>query len=130
FALRLGASYGTLHASDEWNKEKAKSAESVEDDAYQRYLRNQQIRSNIWETSLLMEITPRRFNYESLGASKRFQPYVLLGIAYFHFKPTAKYIDKDGNDRGYVNLYDLNLEGNGLPKELYGDSQPEYSLWQ
>ena len=44
FALRLGASYGTLYASDEWNREKAKSAESVEDDAYQRYLRNQQIR--------------------------------------------------------------------------------------
>jgi len=130
FAIRLGASYGSLYASDEWNKEKATSATTQSDDAYQRYLRNQQIKSNIWETSLLFEITPRRINYESRAATKRFQPYLLLGVAYFHFKPTAKYIDREGNDRGYVNLYDLNLEANGLPNEVYSDSKPTYNLWQ
>jgi len=130
FAIRMGVNYGTLYASDEWNETKARSAESYYDDAFQRYLRNQHVRSNIWETNLLFEITPRRFNPESLGARKRFQPYALLGVAYFHFKPTAKYIDKDGNDRGYVNLHDLNIEANGLPSEIYGDSKPTYKLWQ
>ncbi len=130
FAVRLGVNYGTLYATDEWNKGKALQAATIEEDAFQRYLRNQHVRANIWETSLLFEITPRRFNYESLGARKRFQPYFLLGVGYFHFKPTAKYIDRDRNDRGYVNLYDLNLEATGLPNELYGNSQPKYSLWQ
>lgn len=129
-AFRLGGNYGTLYANDNWNETKAKKAASPDDDAYQRYLRNQSIRANTWEASLLLEITPRRFNYESQGAKKRFQPYLLLGVAYFHFKPQAKYIDKDKNDRGYVDLYDLNVEGNGLPSELYKDSQPKYSLWQ
>jgi hypothetical protein len=54
----------------------------------------------------------------------------MLGVAYFHFKPTAKYIDRDGHDRGYVNLYELNVEGTGLPGEVYADSPPKYSLWQ
>ncbi|HRO43155.1 MAG TPA: hypothetical protein PL009_09995 [Flavipsychrobacter sp.] len=130
FAIRLGANYGTLYANDDWNEQKARTAASTNEDAYQRYLRNQQVRSNIWETSLLFEITPRRINYESLSARKRFQPYLLVGVGYFHFKPTAKYIDKEGNDRGYVNLHDLNLEANGLPNEVYSDSKAKYNLWQ
>lgn len=130
FAIRLGQSYGTLYATDKWNETKAKSATTVNNDAYQRYLRNQSVRTIIWESSLLFEITPRRFNYESMAARKRFQPYLLLGVSYFHFKPTAKYIDPKGNDRGYVNLYDLNLEATGLPSEIYGDSKPSYKLWQ
>ena len=130
FAIRLGGNYGTLYATDSWNEGKSNEAATIEADAYQRYVRNLSIRANTWETSLLFEITPRRFNYESAGAAKRFQPYALLGAAYFHFKPTAKYIDRAGNDRGYVNLYDLNVEATGLPSELYGDSQPSYSLWQ
>jgi len=130
FAIRLGESFGTLYATDEWNTQKAKSASSTEDDAYQRYIRNQSVRSLIWESSLLFEITPRRFNYESLAARKRFQPYLMLGVAYMHFRPTAKYVDKDGNDRGYVNLYDLNVEATGVPSELYSDAQAKYNLWQ
>lgn len=130
FAIRMGANYGTLYATDQWNRQKAESATSGTNDAFQRYMRNQEIRANIWETNMLFEITPRRFNYESAGARKRFQPYLLLGVSFFHFKPTAKYIDREGNDRGYVNLYDLNLEVNGVPNELYGESQPKYNLWQ
>lgn len=130
FAMRLGGSYGTLYATDEWNESMANDALTIEDDAFQRRLRNQSIRANTWETSFLLEITPRRFNYESLGARKRFQPYLLLGVGYFHFKPTAKYIDRAGNDRGYVNLYDLNVEATGLPAEVYAESPEKYSLWQ
>jgi hypothetical protein len=129
-AIRLGGNYGTLYATDEWNKEKAKKATSIEDDAYQRYLRNQSVRANTWETSLLFEISPMRMNVDGSQARKRFQPELLVGFAYFHFKPTAKYIDPAGNDRGYVNLYDLNVEATGLPTEAYKDAPPKYNLWQ
>jgi len=130
FAIRLGGSFGTLYANDNWNYTKAKSAATIEDDAYQRYIRTQNIRSIVWETNLLFEISPRRFNYESVGARKRFQPYLLLGVGYFHFKPTTSYVDRNGKDYGYVNLHDYNIEANGLPAEVYKDSQPEYNLWQ
>lgn len=130
FAIRFGISYGTLYANDNWNETLAKSAAFSTSDAYQRYIRNQSVRTNIWEGSVLFEITPRRFNYNSNGAKKRFQPYLLLGVAGFHFNPQAKYIDAAGNDRGYVNLYDLNLEGAGLPSSVYKDSPKKYSLWQ
>lgn len=129
-AMRLGGNFGTLYASDEWNKTAAESATSIEDDSYQRYIRNLSVRSITWEANFLFEITPRRLNYESLGARKRFQPFLLLGIGYFHFKPQAKYVDRAGNDRGYVNLYDLHLEGDGLPSEVYKDAPAKYSLWQ
>lgn len=130
FAMRLGVNYGSLYANDNWNKNKAEQASTIEDDAYQRYVRNLSVRSNVWEASFLVEITPRRLNYHSNGARKRFQPYLLLGVAGFHFKPQAKYIDKSGNDRGYVNLYDLHIEGDGLPSDVYNDAPKKYSLWQ
>src|SRR5690606_39264510 len=64
------------------------------------------------------------------GAKKRFQPFLLLGVGYFHFKPTTKFVDRNGKDYGYVSLYEYNLEATGLPAEIYGDSKSEYSLWQ
>lgn len=129
-ALRLGVNYGTVKATDEWNKSKAESASNIGEDSYQRYLRNQSVRSIMWEPYLMAEFTPRRLNLDSRGASRRFQPYLLAGVGYFHFKPQAKYIDRNMNDRGYVNLYDLNVEATGLPEELYKESAPEYALWQ
>ncbi|MBS1783734.1 MAG: hypothetical protein JSS78_11765 [Bacteroidetes bacterium] len=130
FAVRFGVNYGSFYANDNWNASKATSATNSADDAYQRYMRNLSVRTNIWEMSVLMELTPKRLNFESKGAKKRFQPYLLLGVAGFHFKPMAKYIDRNGNDRGYVNLYDLNVEANGVSTDLYKDAKPKYSLWQ
>jgi len=129
-AMRLGVNYGTLYATDEWNQAKAEKATSIEDDAYQRYIRNLSVRANTWEGSLLFEINPLRFNVDARGARRRFQPVLLAGIGYMHFKPTAKWIDREGNDRGYVDLHDLRIEGNGLPKELFPDAPEEYDLWQ
>lgn len=129
-AFRLGVNYGTLYANDDWNKQKAESASSVEDDAFQRYVRNLHVRANTWEGNFLIEFNPLRMSLDSRAARKRFQPYLLAGFAYFHFKPTAKYIDRDGNDRGYVNLYDLHIEGDGLPPEVYPDAPAKYDLWQ
>jgi hypothetical protein len=128
--IRLGIEYGTLYAEDSWNKQLAEKATSVEDDAYQRYLRNLSVKANTWEGKLLFEINPMRFNYSSSSARKRFQPMLLLGVAYMHFKPTAKYIDKNGNDRGYINLYDLNIEAAGAPASIYPNAPAKYSLWQ
>lgn len=130
FAMRLGISYGSLYADDKWNKDKAEKALTTEEDAYQRYLRNLSVRSNIWEGSFLFEFSPLRLNYESSMAKRRFQPYLLLGVAGFHFKPQAKFIDAAGNDRGYVNLYDLHIEGDGVPTDAYENAPKKYSLWQ
>lgn len=129
-AMRLGVNYGTLYANDNWNKSKADKAESIEDDAYQRYMRNLSIRANTWEASLIFELNLLRMNPETKGARKRFQPFLTAGFGYMHFKPTAKYIDKLGNDRGYVDLHALNIEGNGLPSESLKDAPEQYSLWQ
>lgn len=129
-AFRFGINYGTLYASDDWNQSKAEKAASIEDDAFQRYVRNLSVRSHTWEGSFLLEFTPRRLNVESRGARRRFQPYILAGVAAFHFKPQAKYIDPAGNDWGYVNLYDLHIEGDGLSSDVYPDAPKKYSLWQ
>ena len=127
-ALRLGGNYGTLYANDDWNQDKAETAASIEDDAFQRYVRNLQVKANTWETNFLIEFNPLRMNVDTRGARKRFQPYLLAGFSYFHFKPTAEYIDRDGNNRGYVNLHDLNIEGNGF--ENWDEAPAPYELWQ
>lgn len=130
FAFRIGGYYGTLYATDMWNKSKAQTAANIEDDSYQRYLRNQSIRANTWEGSFLFEIAPLRFNPESRSAMRRFQPLLLLGVAGMHFKPQAEYIDRNYVNRGYVDLYDLNVEGTGLSSGIYKGAPPKYSLWQ
>jgi hypothetical protein len=114
-----------------WNKQKAEKAESIEDDAYQRYLRNLSIRANTWEANFLFEIAPFRFNPESAGAMRRFQPLLLLGVGATHFRPQAELIEKGTKiNRGYVDVYDLHVEGEGFPKEGYPDAPEKYELWQ
>lgn len=131
FAFRIGINYGTLYATDTWNKQKAEQAESIEDDAYQRYLRNLSIRANVWEGSFLFEIAPFRFNPESMGAMRRFQPLILLGVGAMHFNPQAEYIDSaSGRNYGYIDLYDLHVEGDGVNKKIYPGAPDKYSLWQ
>jgi hypothetical protein len=139
--LHMGVNYGTLYANDNFNHTKAKSAASLEDDAFQRYARNLDIKDYVWEGSLMLEVNPRRFNLESKGAKKRMQPYIMFGIGGFHFRPTATYTPRgtDGRPNGQarqVNLYDLHLEGdntnvNDSIKLALGFVAPkEYSLWQ
>ena len=127
-AFRLGVNYGTLYANDDWNQTKAEKAETLEEDPVQRYIRNLHVKANTWEGSFLFEFNPLRLNVDSRLARKRFQPYILAGFSYFHFKPTAEYIDRDGNNRGYVNLHDLRIEGNGF--EGWEEAPEEYDLWQ
>ena len=142
FVVRLGVNYGSLYANDNWNITAAKNASSLEDDAYQRYARNLDVKSNIWEGNLLFEINPRRLgNLEGKGAKKRMQPYLLIGGGGFHFRPKGTYTPRgtDGRVNGQsrqVDLYDLNLEGNGIiindstAASLSFTKPKAYSLWQ
>lgn len=141
FVLRMGVNYGSVYANDNFNYTKAKSASTLEDDAYQRYARNLDVKSNIWEGNVMVEINPRRIgNLERPGAKKRMQPYLLLGVGGFHFRPKGTYIPRgtDGMPNGQgrqVDLYDLNLEGNGITitdsaaNSLLFTKPAAYSLW-
>ncbi len=128
-AVRMGVNYGTLYANDNWNEKGFEKATSIKDDYYQRYIRNLDIKTNIWEGHLLLELTPLRlFNLEGKLAGNRFQPYFLAGIGGFHFKPTSEHYfrDKEGGGK-WTKINDLHLEGQGFKF----DGAPErYELWQ
>lgn len=115
-SFRLGVNHGTLYASDNWNINKAKKAGSIEDDAFQRYWRHQNIKSKIWEGQLLAEFYPFRLNPETMRARKRFQPYAMLGVAGFYYQPKTEYTkrsDRFGKTT-WVDVRDLRTEGEGF----------------
>ena len=109
FAIRLGVSYGTLYATDQYNYEKAIKAKTVGEDPVQRYFRYQDIKSKMWEGNLTFEFEPLRLNPESRAAKRAGQPYVLAGIGYFHYTP---YSSINGT---WVKVNNLHLEGDGFP---------------
>ena len=119
FVLRMAINYGSVYANDNFNYNLAKNASTTEDDAYQRYFRNQDVKSNIWEGNLMFEINPRRFgNLEGRGAKRRMQPYLLVGGGYFHFRPKSTYTARgtDGRPLGQsreVDISQLYLENQG-----------------
>lgn len=119
FVIRAAINYGSVYANDNWNYDLAKNASKTEDDAYQRYFRNQDVKSNIWEGNLMFEINPRRLgNLEAKGAKKRMQPYLLVGGGYFHYRAKGMYTPRgtDGRANGQsheVDMYNLYLENQG-----------------
>lgn len=128
--LRFGINYGTLYANDNWNETKAKKELFSEADPVQRYFRNQNAKTNIWEGSLLLEINPLRLGNLELRSKvfRRFQPYLLAGIGYYHFEPMSQL----ENGR-WIKTYDLNLEGNGYVdanKQPLANTPATYSKWQ
>lgn len=134
YAFRLGTNYGTLYAHDNYNYTKAQKANSIEDESYQRWFRNQDARVRTWEGSFLIELNPRRFNPESRAARRRFQPYLMAGIAAFNFKTQTSYKPRlGGGAERWVDVYDLHLEGDGF-KGADGnplDGAPAtYQRWQ
>jgi hypothetical protein len=122
FALRGMINYGTIYATDAWNYDLAKTNTTQGQDAYQRYARAQDAKDIMFEGSLLMEISPKRINPESRGAHKRGQPYLCLGITYFHFTPYSTVAASPT----WVKTYDLDLEGQGWGAGY----PPAYKLWQ
>lgn len=125
-AFRLNVNYGTLFADDRWNLDKAKEATSIEDDAFQRYLRNQDARANVWESTFMIELLPLRFNPESKMAQRRMQPYIGFGAGVFHFRPQTSVIDRVTGRRHWVWTKELRLEGEGVGNI---ENAP-VSLWQ
>lgn len=128
FGVRLGVNFGTLYASDNWNYSKAKKATSIEDESYQRYMRNLNVKNTVWEGQLLFEINLRRFNLEGNKFQKRFNPYITLGVGAFHFKSKGEYVNTVTGQTQWVDLYNLNLEGQGFAN--YADAPKKYSQWQ
>ncbi|MCD6064134.1 MAG: hypothetical protein K0R82_2045 [Flavipsychrobacter sp.] len=131
-AARFGINYGTLYANDNWNTSKAEKATSTEEDAFQRYLRNQDVRANIWEATFMVEFNPLRGNSESKAAQKRMQPYILAGVGGFHFKPQSSLYNPVTGRRKWVDVHDLHLEGEGQTPtgEAMAGYASKTSLWQ
>jgi hypothetical protein len=121
-SVRLMLNYGTLYATDKWNYDKGKNSADQSTDAYQRLARNQDAKDIIFEPGVLFELDPFRFNPESRGAMKRGQPYIALGITYFHYTPYST----AGNTGSWVKTYDLDLEGQGFGAGF----PPKKPLWQ
>lgn len=129
-SFRLGVNYGSLYATDEWNEEKAKEAKTIEDDAFQRYVRNLDVATNIWEGNFLFEFSPLQIsNWEFGKLSKmRFQPYLLFGVSAFHFNPQGTYKNLETGQEKLVDLQPLHTEGENF--QAPGYILPEnYNLW-
>lgn len=127
FSIRMGASYGTVFADDSWNEHNANKATSPTDDAYVRYLRNQIAKTNIWEGNLIFEFSPFRMGVNSKLAHKRWQPYLMAGIAAYHFRAMGEYRDRVTDQKKWVDLYDLHIEGDGWD---FAGAPAKYKKWQ
>jgi uncharacterized protein DUF6089 len=137
FGLRFQMAYGSLYATDDWNKNAALKATSQMDDAYQRYARGQDARDFILETTCLMEFLPLRINPEAKSSRRRGQPFIAAGISIFHFTPYSR----AGLGGQWTKTYNLDIEGQGwantpavtLPNGtvIPGATYPkQYSEWQ
>lgn len=129
-SFRAGVGYGALYATDEWNKDKGLKAKTIKDDSYQRYIRNLDAHTNVWEASLLFEMSPFRLSNWEFGkmAKSRFQPYLLLGAAGFHFNPKGTMKDLTTGNTKIVELQPLHTEGQNFssPDVVFPKN---YSLW-
>lgn len=131
FVFRAAFNYGTVAAGDNMNENLARKTLKYESDEVQRYQRNLDVKTSILEGSMMFEINPLRFNPLSRTAKMHFQPYLLVGIAGYHFVSKGRYIARDGaagaTSGQYIKLYDLHIEGDGFK----GAGMPAaYSKWQ
>lgn len=130
-AYRIGINYGRVYATDEWNYDKAMEAKTIYEDPYQRYVRNLDANTNIWEASALIELAPlRTFSNWEFGrmAKMRFQPYLLAGVTGFYFNPRGTYTDLITKEESWVDLRELRTEGQGFTVEGK-DYPPVYSVF-
>lgn len=129
-SFRLGVNYGSLYATDKWNEDKALKAKNIEDDSYQRYVRNLDAYTNIWEGNFLFEFSPLQvFNWEfSRAAKMSFQPYLILGVSGFHYNPQGTYLDLKTRKEKQIDLQPLHTEGENFNAPGY-ELPANYSLW-
>lgn len=124
-AFRAGANYGKVFADDNWNQQYAVETDLRHQDYVNRYYRNLNVRTNIWEANLMAEIAPLRLfsNWEySRNAHRRFQPYLLVGVTGTRFNPTGYFKDYASGYSKWYDLRPLSTEGQGFNV----DGMPDY----
>lgn len=131
-AVRLGVSNGTLYANDKWNEDPATRADNYYDDPVQRYYRNLDVKTNVWEGTFMFEISPLQLfgNWEfGRMANMRFQPYILAGIGGMYFNPRGTYIkDFETGQKEWIDLRPLNTEGQNFDKPGYPEAYSRYAM--
>lgn len=132
-ALRLGVSNGTLYANDKWNEnaERFMTKAPTSDPMY-RTLRNLDVKTNVWESTLMFEISPFQLfgNWEfGKRANARFQPYLLAGFGGMYFNPRGTLITNfETGQKQWVDLRPLATEGQNFDKEGFPLAYSRYSM--
>jgi len=112
FAVRADFNYIQIAGNDEWSDNGLGFDSEVrnKNDAWFRYYRNLNFKSDIFEASVSAEVTP--YNFE-LGSGYRgysiLSPYLHLGVGLFRFNPKGL-----SPTDGWVDLEPLKTEGQGL----------------
>ncbi len=118
-ALRVEGTFGKVSSRDELLK-------GITDIAKERYNRNLNFRSNIYELNALVEVHPVyiliNWAYRD-DPAPRYSPYLLGGVGYFSFNPQGLL---PGTKR-WINLQPLHTEGQGFPTH---PDKPDYKLKQ
>ncbi|RQO31780.1 hypothetical protein DBR32_07510 [Taibaiella sp. KBW10] len=131
-SFRLSIANGTLYANDVWNKSGAEKASSISDDYVQRYYRNLDVKTNIWESSLMVEISPMELftNWENSRLAKsRFQPYLMVGVGGIYFNPRGSItVDYTTQYKKWVDLRPLHTEGQNFDKPGYPAAYNQYAI--
>lgn len=131
-SFRLSIANGTLYANDVWNKSGAQGAASFSDDYVQRYYRNLDVKTTVWESSLMVEISPMELftNWEySRMAHSRFQPYLMVGVGGMYFNPRGSYTKNYETDyKEWVDLRPLHTEGQNFDKAGYPVNYNQYAI--
>lgn len=118
-ALRVEGTYGKVSNRDEL-------LVGITDIAKERYNRNLDFRSTIYEASAVIEIHPvfMFINWASRDdVPPRYSPYLAGGVGYFSFNPQGTI----PGTRTWVNLQPLSTEGQGFPTH---PDRPIYKLKQ
>ena len=118
-ALRVEGTYGKVSSRDELLR-------GITDIAKERYNRNLDFRSNIYEAAAILEIHPvyMFINWASRDdLPPRYSPYIAGGIGYFSFNPQGTI----PGTKSWVNLQPLHTEGQGFPTH---PDRPNYKLKQ
>lgn len=131
-SFRLSVSNGTLYANDIWNKSGAQKAATMEDDYVQRYYRNLDVKTTVWESTFMVEISPMELfsNWEySRMAHSRFQPYLMVGVGGMHFNPKGTLTKNyETGYKEWVELRPLHTEGQNFDKPGYPAAYNQFAM--
>jgi hypothetical protein len=123
FNLRMDLTYLGLHGDDSYAGKGFDPTVRDVDDAWYRYYRNLNFKTNIFEASISGEIVPWNFEIKNRysRAANFISPYLTIGLGVFNFNPKGI----DPATGAWVDLRPLRSEGQGI---LPGTAQ--YDLTQ